>query len=153
MKRLLLTALLGIFAMGQSACRSAQATPAQTPGPQAGARGGDDQEAIKPYADVITEDAKSDPGVFTVHWVDDDLLYEIPMDMLGVEMLQVSRIGRTHTDIGYGGQKANTQTVVWERRDKKVDLRVVSYVNVADTMLPIATAVENSNFPPIVASS
>jgi hypothetical protein len=42
--------------------------------------------------------------------------------------------------------------VVWEKRNKKVDLRVVSYVNVADTTLPIATAVENSNFPPIVAS-
>jgi hypothetical protein len=155
MKRLLLPVLLGLLAAGQSACRSAPAVPGQAPTPRAGngARGGDsNQQAIKPYSEVITEDARSDPGVFTVHWVDDDLFYEIPMDMLGVEMLQVSRIARTHTDIGYGGQKANTQTVVWERRDKKVDLRVVSHVNVADTLLPIATAVENSNFPPIVAS-
>ena len=68
MKRLLLTALLGVLAMGQSACRSAQATPAQTPGPRAGAGGENGQEAIKPYADVITEDAKSDPGVFTVNF-------------------------------------------------------------------------------------
>ena len=37
----------------------------------------------------------SDEGVFTVHTLDDKLYYEIPMDMLGVEMLQVSRIAQT----------------------------------------------------------
>ena len=152
MKRLLLPALIGVLAAGQTACSTAQGSPSETPGPQAREGGGNGQEGIKPYSEVITEEARSDEGVFTVHWVDEDLFYEIPVDMLGVEMLQVSRIGRTQTDIGYGGQKANTQTVVWERRDQKVDLRVVSYVNVADTLLPIATAVENSNFPPIVAS-
>ena len=152
MKRFLLAALTCIVAVGQTACGSAQAAPSETPSPQARSDDENGDGGIKAYAEVITAEARSDEGVFTVHRIDEDLFYEIPMDMLGVEMLQVSRIGRTHTDIGYGGQKANTQTVVWERRDRKVDLRVVSYVNVADTLLPIATAVENSNFPPIVAS-
>jgi hypothetical protein len=118
-----------------------------------GPRGaGNDQEGPKPYSEVITEDAVTDSGAFVLHRMDESLFYEIPMEMLGVEMLQVTRIARTHTDIGYGGQKANTQTVVWERKNKKVNLRVTSWVNVADTTLPIATAVENSNLPPIVAS-
>ncbi|MEJ2204566.1 MAG: zinc-dependent metalloprotease [Gemmatimonadota bacterium] len=153
MKRSLLVALLTLLAVGQTACRSAQASPAGSASPQAGPRGGGgDQEGIKPYSEVITEDAVTDSGAFVLHRIDDNLFYEIPLEMLGVEMLQVSRIARTHTDIGYGGQKANTQTVVWDKRGKKVDLRVVSYVNVADTTLPIATAVENSNLPPIIAS-
>lgn len=144
------------------ACASAQAETAP-PSPQE-EEGGSGQEArrpggrggngngIKPYAEVITAEAVTDSGVFILHRIDDKLFYEIPMDMLGAEMLQVSRIARTHTDIGYGGQKANTQTVRWEKRGKKVDLRVVSYVNVADTSQPVATAVENSNFPPIIKS-
>ncbi|MEQ8329324.1 MAG: zinc-dependent metalloprotease [Longimicrobiales bacterium] len=160
MKRFLALVTAASLTAGLQACSSGQAQPA-TPSPSTGsggaqtgprAGGGGDGEGPKPYAEVVTEDAVSDEGVFTVHRVDEDLLYEIPMDMLGVEMLQVTRIARTHRDIGYGGQKANTQTVVWERRGDKVDLRVTSWVNVADTTLPIAEAVENSNLPPIIAT-
>ena len=80
----------------------------------------------------------------------DKLYYEIPNNLLEREMLLVSRIARTATDIGYGGQKVNTQTVRWQRRQKQVFLRIVSYVNVADSTEPIAAAVENANFEPIL---
>ena len=41
-------------------------------------RGGRDQEeqGIKPYDEVITDEAESDDGVFTVHNVDDKFYYE-----------------------------------------------------------------------------
>ncbi|MDH5589611.1 MAG: zinc-dependent metalloprotease [Gemmatimonadota bacterium] len=151
--------VLAALAMGLAACRSAQAEPS-SPSPQAAARaGGQDASpsrrggngnGIKPYAEVITGEARSDEGVFTVHWVDDKLYYEIPLSMLDTDMLLVSRIARTHTDVGYGGQKANTQTVRWEMNGKKVHFRATSYVNVADTTQPIAGAVEQSNFPPVI---
>ena len=64
--------------------------------------------------------------------MDEKLYFEIPYDMLDREMLLVSRIARTATSIGFGGQKTNTQTVRWQRHNNDVLLRIVSYVNVAD---------------------
>ena len=148
---------LGAIAMSvQLACSSAAATP--TPSPQearqdtSSRRTGRDRKGIKPYREVITEAARSDSGLFIVHWVDEKLYFEIPNDMLEREMLLVSRIARTATSIGFGGQKVNTQTVRWQRHNSDVLLRIVSYVNVADDSLAISAAVENANFEPIVKS-
>ena len=148
---------LGAIAMSvQLACSSATATP--TPSPQearqdsASRRADRDQDGMKPYKEVITEAAKSDSGLFIVHWVDEKLYFEIPYDMLDREMLLVSRIARTATSIGFGGQKTNTQTVRWQRHNNDVLLRIVSYVNVADDSLAISAAVENANFEPIIKS-
>ncbi len=107
---------------------------------------------IKPFEEVITEDAKSDAGLFAVHMVEDKLYYEISNDMLEREMLLVSRIARTATQVGYGGEKANTQVVRWQRHEKKILLRIVTYVSVADENLPIYEAVKNANLEPIVQS-
>src|SRR5207237_9650485 len=41
---------------------------------------------LKAYKDVITDQAKSDPGLFTVHRIGDRILYEIPANMLGWEI-------------------------------------------------------------------
>ncbi|MCH8939450.1 MAG: zinc-dependent metalloprotease, partial [Gemmatimonadetes bacterium] len=148
---------LGAIAMSvQLACSSATATP--TPSPQearqdtSSRRTDRDRNGIKPYGKVITEAAISDSGLFIVHWVDEKLYFEIPNDMLDREMLLVSRIARTATSIGFGGQKANTQTVRWQRHNNDVLLRIVSYVNVADDSLAISAAVENANFEPIIKS-
>ena len=110
---------------------------------------GDD---IKAYSDVITDEAESDDGLFVVHRLDDKVYYEIPDSLLDVEMLMVSRISATADNIGYGGMKANTQVLRWQRQDKNILLRVVSYENVADEDQPIYQAVRNSNFEPIVKS-
>ncbi len=139
----------------QIACSSANADNMPSPETQASTqdsagRNGDD--GIKPYSDVITDAAVTDSGLFHVHWVDEDLFFEIPFDMLEREMLLVSRIAQTATNVGYGGQKTNTQSVRWQRRNKDVLLRIISYVNVADDSLPIREAVESSNFETIIRS-
>ncbi len=105
---------------------------------------------LKPYAEVITDEAETDEGLFAVHRLDEKLYYEIPDSLLGTEMLLVSRIAATAHNIGYGGEKANTQVVRWQKQDKNVLLRIVSYENVADEDQPIFEAVKNANFEPIV---
>ena len=107
---------------------------------------------MKPYAEVITADAVTDEGLFHVHTVGDDLFYEIPTAELGREMLLLTRVARTPDNAGYGGSKANTSVVRWERNRDRILLRLVSYENVADPDQPIATAVRNSNFEPVVAA-
>jgi hypothetical protein len=107
-------------------------------------------EKIKPYDKVITKDAKTDDGLFSVHKVDDKHFYEIPDSLFNREMLMVSRIAKTATGIGFGGGKINTQVLRWEKKPKKVLLRVVSYGNYAADSLPIYEAVVNSNFEPVL---
>src|SRR5688572_2994230 len=105
---------------------------------------------LRPYDRVITKDAKSDPGVFTVHRIRDRVYYEIPKDMLGREFLWVSQIASTTPGAGFGGQAAGNRVVRWERRDRRVLLRGVSYDMVADRAQPIARAVTAANFDTIL---
>src|SRR5229473_2902526 len=128
-------------------------TRAQEPQtPPAGAGAGQDRPARpdqqpepKPYDKVITKEAKSDDGVFTVHTIKEKVYYEIPKSELGKEFLWVSQIARTTLGVGYGGQAAGNRVVRWERRNNRVLLRNVSYDVVADPSLPIARAVQASN--------
>ncbi len=110
------------------------------------------KDDLKDYDEIITEKAETDSGLVTAHKVDKDFYYEIPDSLLGREMLMVSRISKTVTNMGYGGQKLNTLVVRWERRDNKILLRKVSFVNVANDSLPIHRAVEDANFEPIIYS-
>lgn len=106
--------------------------------------------AIKPYSNVITKDAVSDKGLFTVHKIDADYFYEIPDSLFDKEMLMVTRIAKTATGIGFGGGKQNTQVLRWQKKEKKVLLRVVSYEVFAADSLPVHEAVINSNFEPVL---
>ncbi|HEY9116289.1 MAG TPA: zinc-dependent metalloprotease, partial [Roseivirga sp.] len=54
--------------------------------------------------------------------------------------------------IGFGGGKTNTQMLRWERQDNNILVRIISTTITAADSLPIAEAVENSNFAPILAS-
>lgn len=108
------------------------------------------KEELQPYEKVITAKAVTDEGLFKVHKVDEKYYYEILDSLFGREMLMVTRISKTAQNIGYGGENVRNQVVRWQKRDKKVLLRIVSYNNVANDSLPISMSVRNSNFEPIV---
>lgn len=149
---LLLSALLlsgcGVLGIGSKPSAETPAgAPSGAPGARAKANGG-----IKAFDDVIKEGATSDEGLFTVHKVEEKYYYEIPDSLLDREMLMVSRIARTAAGIGYGGEKNNTQMVRWEKRDKTIYLRRLSYENTANDTLPVYQAVRNSNLEPIILS-
>lgn len=132
----------------------APTTPADSaarPGGAPGAGPAAARTGPKPYKDVITAKAKSDPGAFTVHQVADKWYYEIPRTMLGREFIVVSRIAQTAAGLGYGGEMNGSNVVRWVRNGDKVYLRQVSFSTVADSTKPIAQAVRNSNVEPIIA--
>ncbi|HET8855878.1 MAG TPA: DUF5118 domain-containing protein, partial [Salinimicrobium sp.] len=87
----------------------------------------DKDDKIKPYSKVITSEAKSDQGLFTVHQLDNEYYFEIPDSLFNREMLMVTRIAETASGIGFGGGKQNTQVLRWQKNGDKVLLRVVSY--------------------------
>lgn len=110
----------------------------------------EEQEA-KTYQDVVGE-AESDEGLFTLHQIDDKLMYEIPLDMMGREMLLLTRVSKAPAGAGYGGSKSNTSVVRWERDGDKVRLRLVSHSMTADEDSNVYQAVQNSNFEPVIAA-
>ena len=105
---------------------------------------------IQPYDKVITKEAKSDEGLFKVHQIDESFFYEIPDSLFEREMLMVTRIAKTASGLGFGGGKQDESVLRWQKKGKKVILRVVSYNVVAADSLPINEAVKNSNFEPIL---
>lgn len=111
-----------------------------------------DKNGMKPYSKVITKEAVSDDGLFTVHKIKDKYYYEISDTLMGREMLMVTRIAKTATGIGFGGGKTNTQVLRWQKQDDKILLRVVSHDIIAADSLPINEAVVNSNFEPVLFS-
>ena len=52
------------------------------------------------------------------HQLDDKVYFEVPDSLLEAEILLVSRIAATANNIGYGGMKANTQVLRWQRQNK-----------------------------------
>ena len=75
---------------------------------------------IRSYDRVITKEAKSDEGVFTVHRIKEKVYYEIPKSELGKEFLWVSQIAKTTLGVGYGGQAAGNRVVKWERKSNRI---------------------------------
>src|ERR1700682_4568554 len=92
----------------------------------------------QPYDKVITKDAKSKRGIFTVHQVKDKYYYEIPKSELSKQFLWNTQIAKTTLGVGYGGQQLSSRVVYWELNGTKVYLRTVSYDVVADPVTPIS---------------
>src|SRR5258706_7376601 len=131
---------------------SAQAPPPTDP-PQTPAAGGPQRpggaaavsQDPQPYDKVITKEAKSKKGLFTVHQIKDKYYYEIPKSEFGKEFLWNSQIARTTMGVGYGGQELASRVVYWELSGNKVHLRDVNYSVVADPKTPISQAVETAH--------
>ena len=152
-KKIVIKMLLVAFIIGFSTESSAQFwKKKKKETPKAAVKPKPKKDAIKPYDKVVTKDHKTDDGLFKVHTKDDLYLFEIPDSLLQREMLMVTRIAKTASEIGFGGAKANTQVLRWEKKNKQILLRVVSHSVVADTLLPVHEAVVNSNLEPILFS-
>lgn len=135
------------FAQKKKKKDSKNATVAAGPAP---ARPAPPKTGPKPYAEVITDKAKSKEGLFKVHELEGKYFYEIPDSLIGREMLIVTTIAKTADGIGYGGERTNTLLVRWDQNGDNILLKVVSYSNTAADSLPIFTAVKSSNLEPIL---
>ncbi len=110
---------------------------------------------FKSYTEVITKDAVTDDGLFTVHKVDDKYYFEMSNAMLGKELLIVSRIAGTVENFNFGGagMAARPQQIIrFERIDNSILLRSVSYTNIANPEDPIYLSVKANNVEPVIHS-
>ncbi|MDF2432457.1 MAG: hypothetical protein JWP44_2088, partial [Mucilaginibacter sp.] len=115
------------------------------------------KEGIKKFSDVIPSKTRVNKGLFNVYKVDGKYYYEIPDSLLNREMLVVTRLAKTPSQIKvpnqqYGGEEANDQVWKWERHDKQVFIRVPSYSVRADSTSDMYKSVKNSNLDVVLAS-
>jgi hypothetical protein len=152
MKRSLLVLLLSLVA---AALLVAQDEPTQGGGGGGGGRGGGGGAVLpapnpQPFERVITKDAKSKKGLFTVYQAGERFYFEIPKSELGKQYLWNTQIAKTTVGVGYGGGQLADQVVTWELRNNRVYLQEINFSLSADPDSPIATAVKNANNDTII---
>ena len=110
------------------------------------------EKKIKSYSQIITNEAKTDEGLFKTHQIADNHFFEIPFKLFGKEMLLVSRISKLPSGLGGGyvnaGSESNEQLITWERFQDKILLKVKSYEARANDTLPINLSVKANNYEP-----
>jgi len=157
MNRKACSVLMGLLA---AAVLCAQDTPPDTPqqapaGGGFGGRGGANAAAIpdpQPYDRVITKDAKTTKGLFTIHQIKERYYYEIPKGELNKDFLWNSQIAKTTLGAGYGGGQLVDKVIRWELKGNRVLLLEVDFGLVADPKAPIALAVKAANNDAIIMS-
>lgn len=110
----------------------------------------------RPYTEIITSKAKTDAGMFKVHFLDDKYFFEIPHSLLKREILVVNRISKApssgrNAGLSYAGDGIG-QNVIWFERgpNDNIFLRTISYAEYTkDSTSPMFTSVNNSNIQPI----
>jgi hypothetical protein len=141
--------------MPKTAALPAKDSIAPKPADKAGDKAADKKKTgPQPYAEVITAKASTMKGLFWVHKLEDKYYFEIPDSLLGRDIITVTRIAKTATGAGYGGEELNRQVIRFEKAPgDKILIRAVGFYNISpDSSKSIFQAVANSNVDPIVAA-
>ncbi len=104
---------------------------------------------LKKYDDVIPKTAKSQPGVFLVHKVDEKIYFEIPQDALDKLMLWQAEVVKGPAGVTWGGLSLGHQYLRFDRRGNKIFLWKVSFDKRADGKA-IQLAVDSANMDTII---
>ena len=106
--------------------------------------------------DSLTKGMKLTEGVINAYTNDDNKMYfEINKDLLNVEILVVTRLAQIPS--GYSayinaGSKTSEQVIEFQKKNNSINIRQLSFNNVANQEDPINQSVIENNFPPILAS-
>jgi hypothetical protein len=122
--------------------------PADTSRPSAPRTG------IRNYNQVITKDAITDRGIFSIHKVADKFYFEIPDSLLRRDFLWVTRFAAIPSGLGGGfvnaGSSVNEQMIVWEKTGNRILLKSKTTSSFAADSLPINISVLANNHMPVI---
>jgi hypothetical protein len=132
----------------------AQDEPPQPAAGAGGGRGGGNAALAaprpQPYDRVITKEAKTKKGLFTVHQIGERFFYEIPKAELNTQLLWNTQIAKTTVGVGYGGAQVANRVVTWELHNDRIYLRDINFSVTAKPDTPIAEAVQAANNATII---
>ncbi|MDR1682815.1 MAG: zinc-dependent metalloprotease [Candidatus Symbiothrix sp.] len=112
----------------------------------------------KAYKDVITKEAITRTGFFTVHHVKDKYYFELPDSIFDRELLVVNRISKAPANhnkqlTGYAVDHIGENVIRFEKgAADKLYIRTISYIEESNDTTNMYLSVKNSNIQPIIAS-
>jgi hypothetical protein len=103
---------------------------------------------------VITKEAKTQTGVFKVHRIGDQVLYEIPKSLLGRDFLWMTEVSATN-DANFGsypGAEAGTKVLRFEKHNDQIYIRFPDYTVRSKEDRGLGYGVAKATTSPIIAS-
>jgi hypothetical protein len=116
------------------------------------------QKGPRPYKEIVTDKAKSQNGLFSIHFVDDKYYLEIPEKLFGKDMLMVSRLSKGAAGVrsgfsGYAGDILSENVIRFAKGpENKVFLNKISYRERASDSTGMYRSVLNSSVQPIISA-
>ena len=112
-------------------------------------------QSQKKSIDSLTKEMKVSKGIINSFTDNNKLFFEIPSNLLNKEILVVSRLAQVPS--GYSpyvnaGSKTSVQVISFFKKNNRVDIRQISFNNIANEEDPINQSVTENNFSPILAS-
>jgi len=105
--------------------------------------------------DSLTKNMDVKHGIINTFIKNDKLLIEINRNILNKEFLVVTRLAQIPSNYSpyvNAGSKTSEQVIEFEKKNNKIFIKQLSYLNVASDSDPISQSVSENNFPPILAS-
>jgi len=107
---------------------------------------------LKAYDEIVTKDAVTQQGLFKVHRIEDKILWEIPADRLGVEMLMYAEAAEIPQGLGYSGLELGQKVVRFTRRGNKIFMRAVPFSMRTYDKGSLKIGMEMSSLEPILSA-
>ncbi|MEG0796619.1 MAG: zinc-dependent metalloprotease [Odoribacter sp.] len=106
---------------------------------------------IKSYDKIITKDAKTVKGLITLHMIKDNLYMEIPLKLMGKELLFAGRAAAIsdNKDVIAGQMPQDPLLVEWSHDNTKVYLHKTVSQAVCDENESIALSLKKNNIKPV----
>lgn len=106
----------------------------------------------KPYAEIVTKEFVTQNGVFKVHRNEDKdrILWEVPANLLGRELLWQTEISELPQGGGYPGLGMGTRVVKFERRKTKLFMRDVRHSMRTSDVGALGEGVQATTVDPII---
>ena len=133
----------------------AQEKPAPTGPPTVTTSPTPPKQGPKPYKEIITDKALTKKGLFIIHKVEDKYYAELPLKILGRDILVINRVSKSSIESpkafgGYAGDQIGDNVVRFEKGpNNKIFLKNISYKVNPDSTKQMYRSVINSNIQPI----
>lgn len=154
--------LMLLLAAGTLTAVNAQTRPGGMPTDSTrrapGAPGATTRVQPRPYNQVITDKALTRKGMITTHKIEDKFYFEIADTTLGRDILVVSRISKSGTDVraaqGYAGDQIGSSVIRFEKGpNNRIFMRKISFRTYsADSTASMYQSLKNSSIQPIAAA-
>lgn len=134
----------------QTPAKPVQGAPHGPGGPMMGMNGGP-----KPYAEVVTKEAKTQTGVVTIHTIKDQYLFEIPKSAMNRDLLWYSELADSPSPASFGsypGRAVGERVLRFEKDGDRIYIRQPDYGVRAARGSESAASVNLANVAPIIAS-